>query len=226
MNAPLVILLFLSPLNMALQYLLVWNSTFSLGFKGAPIASSITYTIMAISMALYVKYVEGGKAWGGWSLKDSFDARELFYFLKLGLPGILMCCSEWWAFEVIALAAGLLGDDVLAAQTVVLNTCGMTFMIPFGVGIACTTVVGNELGALMPNRAKLNAQSALLLGFTLALFNAIFLFSIRNHWGYLWNSDPMLNSIIASILPLAALFQLSDAIGTVGAGVLRGIGKI
>ena len=29
-----------------------------------------------------------------------------------------MLTAEWWAFEVVALAAGLLGDKVLAAQTI------------------------------------------------------------------------------------------------------------
>lgn len=135
-----------------------------------------------------------------------------------------MICSEWWAFEIIALAAGLLGDNMLAAQTVVLNTCGLTYMIPLGVSIACTTKIGNSLGASRPNSAKLSAECALLLGFSLAFLNGLFLFSVRNTWGYLWNSDHQLNSIIASILPLASLFQLFDSVGVVGSGILRGIG--
>lgn len=224
MNAPLLILTFLSPVNIFLQYLLVWNPTFTLGFKGAAVASSITYTLNAVCMGLYVKYINGGAAWGGWSIRESFHIPQLWQFLKLGLPGILMICSEWWAFEIIALAAGILGDDQLAAQTVVLNTCGLTYMIPLGVGIACTTKIGNALGALMPNKAKLSAQCALILGFGLAFLNALFLFSVKDSWGYVWNSDPNLNGIIASILPLAALFQLTDSVGVVGSGVLRGIG--
>ena len=71
-----------------------------------------------------------------------FHVRKLVEFLKLGIPGVAMLCSEWWAFEVIALAAGILGENELAAQTVVLNTCALTYMIPLGVSIATTTRIG------------------------------------------------------------------------------------
>ena len=33
-------------------------------------------------------------------------------YLKLGIPQTIMLCTEWWAFEVIALATGYLGVKV------------------------------------------------------------------------------------------------------------------
>lgn len=42
-----------------------------------------------------------------------FLRRETFKgwkkFLKLAVPGTLMQCFEWWAYEVLAIFAGLLG---------------------------------------------------------------------------------------------------------------------
>jgi MATE family multidrug resistance protein len=57
-----------------------------------------------------------------------------------------------------------------------------------------------------------------------ATINGSILLSIRNYWGYVWNPDPEVASLIAKILPLAACFQLSDAVGGVTSGILRGVG--
>lgn len=62
--------------------------------------------------------------------------------MALGVPGVVMVCAEWWAFEILALAAGLLGETKLAAQAVILNTCSLTYSIPLGVCIATSTRIG------------------------------------------------------------------------------------
>ncbi|KAI8850279.1 hypothetical protein BC829DRAFT_389689 [Chytridium lagenaria] len=120
---------------------------------------------------------------------------KIWTFIKLGTPGIAMTASEWWAFEIVALASGLLGESYLAAQTIVLNTCSLTYMIPLGFGIAATTRIGNSLGAGCPNRARTSAYAAIAVGLMLAFFNS------------------------------TLLFILSDAVGAVSGGILRGIGR-
>jgi len=49
-----------------------------------------------------------------------------------------MLCAEWWAFEICALCAGILGHTELAAHTIVQNAIHTCFMIPFGIGVATT----------------------------------------------------------------------------------------
>ena len=57
----------------------------------------------------------------------SLEPRHLFApapvktFFLLALPGIFMVATEWWAFEIVALAAGRLGRLSLAAQSVVMT---------------------------------------------------------------------------------------------------------
>ena len=45
-------------------------------------------------------------------------------FLALSIPGLFMMCFEWWAFEVLAVLAGMLPDanTSLAAHAVWFNT--------------------------------------------------------------------------------------------------------
>lgn len=62
-----------------------------------------------------------------------------------------MLCSEWWAYEVLNLFAsfkdtGAVGTAV-AAQTIILQTASLVFMIPLGLGVASASLVGNAIGA-------------------------------------------------------------------------------
>lgn len=40
---------------------------------------------------------------------QSFNKAQWCEFFKLGIPGTLMQCAEWWAFELLAIFAGILG---------------------------------------------------------------------------------------------------------------------
>lgn len=55
------------------------------------------------------------------TLRDVLAPAPMFAFLRLALPGILMVATEWWAFEIVALAAGKLGRLPLAAQAVIMT---------------------------------------------------------------------------------------------------------
>ena len=82
MKASTYVLAAVLPINIALNYYLVWKPSTALGFKGAPIAVSITYWCMLLFLILYIKYVEGSKAWGGFS-KRCFQDWDPYF--KLGI---------------------------------------------------------------------------------------------------------------------------------------------
>ncbi|TPX64592.1 hypothetical protein SpCBS45565_g05753 [Spizellomyces sp. 'palustris'] len=224
MKATLVVIMIASPLNAFLQYLLVWSSM-GFGVIGAPIATSITYWCLPVLTGLYIKFVAGGESWGGWEWKEALDLPQIWEFLKLGLPCVAMTCSEWWAFEIVALAAGWIGDKELAAQTIVLNTCSLTYVIPLGISIAASTRIGNALGAYCPQTARAAAVACILLALCVATVNSSALISVRYAWGWLWSADEEVVGLVATVLPLAAIFQFSDAIGAGVGGILRGCGR-
>lgn len=218
------VIIIASPLNALLQYLLVW-SPLSIGVIGAPVATAVTYWCLPLLTMLYIRFVAGGSAWGGWEWREALDTPQLWEFLKLGLPSVAMTCSEWWAFEVIALAAGWLGDKELAAQTVVLNTCSLTYVIPLGISIGASTRIGNALGAFCIRTAKAAAAACIILASILAVVNCSALVAVRHSWGWLWSDDAEVVQMVASVLPLAAIFQVSDALGAASNGILRGCGR-
>ncbi|KAJ3378620.1 hypothetical protein HDU92_007285 [Lobulomyces angularis] len=224
MSGMLYVIFAAAPMNMFIQWLLVWG-WLKMGFIGAPVGLLFTYCSLPCFLYLYIYFFTSGDSWGGWDLQEAFDIRQLREFLRLGIPGIFQLCSEWWAFEIVALAAGWIGEKELAAQSIVLSSCGLAYMIPLGIAIASTTKIGNALGANFPNLAKVNALSAILLGTTFSIFNSAVFLVTGNIWGWLWSQDPEVVKIVGSIMPMAAVFQFSDGFNCVGGGILRGCGQ-
>ena len=140
MSGTLFVIMIASPINIFLQWCFIFHM--EMGLIGAAIATSITYSLLPILSILYIFLFKGGDAWGGWDSREAFSLCHLGEFMRLGVPGVLMMCSEWWAFEIVALMAGWFGEKTLAAQTVVLSTTSLCYMIPLGVSIASSTKVG------------------------------------------------------------------------------------
>ena len=107
-----------------------------MGVGGAALALNLTYCINYAAQEIYINCID----WKFFKdfmqplfVRDSFNWKGSKEFLKLGVPGTLMQCAEWWAFELLAIFAGMLGKHQLAAQVAVINIIGFLFMVPLGV---------------------------------------------------------------------------------------------
>ncbi|ORZ05145.1 mate-domain-containing protein [Lobosporangium transversale] len=221
MHASTYVLLIASPINVVLNYVLVWNPYIGMGYIGAPIATSISYWNMLILLILYIRFVDGYQGWGGWTRECLTGWRE---FLKLALPGVMMVCTEWWAFEVMSLAASYLGTIALAAQSVVVQTSGLLYTIPFGISIAASNRVGNLIGMGDARSAKVASRVSIALAIIFGMTNSLMLILFKERWGRLFSEDAEVIQTVAMVLPLVALYQISDGLAGVGGGVLRGVG--
>jgi MATE family multidrug resistance protein len=142
MDAGLFIMLVAAPTNALFQWALVWAPNLNIGANGAPLATSLTNILVFALTSAYIYFVKGGDRFGGFEYKEIFDFRQIWIYIKLGIPGVIMVCSEWWAFEIVALAAGWISDEVLAAQSITLNVCTFLFYFPLGISIAANTRIG------------------------------------------------------------------------------------
>lgn len=222
MNASTWVLFIVAPINAVNNYLLVWYEPIALGFIGAPIATSFTYWLQLALILLYIKYIRGSEAWGGWSM-EAF--KDWWPFIQLAVPGIFMVCSEWWSWEISALAASYLSETDLAAQSIILTSAQTTYVIPFGISVAASNRVGNLLGCAAAKNAKKAAHIAMIFSIVFGLLNSGFFIATRNVFGYLFTSDPDVVSRVASILPMCAVFQIADGAAGVCGGVVRGLGR-
>ena len=70
-------------------------------------------------------------------------------YLRVSLPSAFIVWSEWWAFELLAIFAGLTPDAEvnLAAHSAMFNMVVVFYMLFTGTSNALCTLVGNALGA-------------------------------------------------------------------------------
>lgn len=214
------VLLITSPINAALNFLFVY--TFGLGLIGAPIATGITYWLSFLLLGGYAWFIKGRECWGGWSRKC---LHHIWTFCRLAILGICHIGTEWWAFEIVALAAGRLGTVPLAAQSVIMTSDQVMNTIPFGVGVAASARVGNLLGAKNAKGAARAANTATWLSMVLGAIVLAILMGTRNHFAKIFNDDVDVVELTAKVLPFVALFQIADALNGSCGGSLRGMGR-
>lgn len=214
------VLLITSPINVGLNYLFVY--TLGLGLLGAPIATGISYWLSFILLLLYTYFIAGYSHWGGWS-RASFQ--NMGTFAKLAFLGIIHVGTEWWAFEIVALAAGRLGTIPLAAQSVIMTTDQVMNTIPFGIGVAASARVGNLLGARNPKGAARAANGAAWLSVFMGILVLIVLMSVKDFYARIFNDDIDVIHLTAEVMPYVALFQIADGLNGSCGGSLRGMGR-
>ncbi|KAI8378094.1 mate-domain-containing protein [Choanephora cucurbitarum] len=224
-RAPTVVLLIVTPINLLLNYALVHMAGWSLGFYGAPIASCISHWLIVVLMSLYIIRIDGYQAWPAWSTRAAYDMSHWKPMIKLAIPGILLICTESWAYEIIALGASWVDTTNLGAQSVILTSITALYTLAFGVGIASANRVGNLLGAQQPRQARRAAHTALCVGTAVGLANAMTLLIFRHTWASIFTDDPQVTNLVTQVLPLVATFVFADNIAGVADGVLNGMGR-
>ena len=215
------VLFITAPLNILLNWLLVHK--LGIGLYGAPIATGISYWASFLLLVAYAAFVRGYECWGG--LDPRLAISHLWPFTRLALLGVVHVGTEWWAFEIVALAAGRLGMIPLAAQSVIMTMDQIINTIPFGLGVAASSRIGNLLGAQRPRDAARAAHCAAVLSVLNGTLILAVLMSTRNVFGKMFNDDERVVDLVAKVLPLVALFQIADGLNGSCGGALRGMGK-
>ena len=223
------VLVITAPLNGVLNYLFIYKLGF--GVYGAPIATGISYWLSFFLLVGYYAFFvygrsaleDGGECWVG--LNPRLAMRNIFPFAQLAFLGIIHVGTEWWAFEIVALAAGRLGTLPLAAQSVVMTADQIINTIPFGLGVAESARLGNMLGAQRPDAARRSAHSAAILSVIFGSIILTVLLATRHKIGGLFNDDKEVIALVAEVMPYVALFQIADGLNGSCGGALRGMGR-
>lgn len=159
----------------------------------------------------------------------SFHKKELRQILKLGLPSSLQMFFEVGFFTFAIWVCGFLSKDAQAANQIALNLSSMTFMVAMGLSVAATIRVGNQKGLGAFKELKRIALSLFLITLLLDIAFAA-LFILGNSWFpwlYLDASTGLdtfaVAELAASLLFIAAFFQIFDGAQVVALGSLRGL---
>ena len=212
-------------LNIFLNWLLIfghWGFP-QMGLQGACWASFIARVVMTAGMFAYVFYDKRFAVyWAEWkNVKlDGETSRSIF---KTGIATGLQWVFEVGAFSVAVLMMGWISVEAQAAHQVAIAIAASTYMFVSGISAAASVRVGNQVGL----KNKTGIRRAAFSGFHLALaFMALTSFTLlltRHYLATSFSENEKVIPIAASLLLIAAFFQVVDGLQAVALGVLRGV---
>ena len=208
--------------NVVANYALIFgNWGFpELGVVGSGWATSICRVVMVVVLGI-----------AGWPILRPYlsglrmavlNPKTYGDLIRLGIPIGFQISVEMWLFNAVALMIGALGARELAAHQIALTLAAMAFMVPLGVAGAASTRVGNAIGRGDPDGARLSAKVSLGLGAALMSLSAMAFGFFPEQLARAFTPEEPVVALAATLLPVAALFQIFDGLQVVGAGVLRG----
>ena len=205
------------------------------GVIGAGVAHSITTTLRLLIVLFAAERALADGTLAGEPPPRSLAERvhrmraalrvdELSQLVRIGLPLGLQMALEVAVFAFAALTMGQLGARQLAAHQVAIQCASTTFNVMVGLGSAASVVVGRKIGAgqsALALRAGLVALGMSTL--VMCCTGALFLFA-GTPIARALTDQPDVVASAATLLAVAAAFQLSDGLQAVASGALRGAG--
>lgn len=215
---PMVVSIGANLLNVGLNYLLIYGKLGfpELGLNGAGYATLISRVMMALAMWWIIRH-----KLHGFSL--DFDWSLIRRMLKIGVPSGMQYVFEIGAFAMAAIMVGWISAEALAAHQIALNLASITYMCATGLGSAATIRIGNQMGLRDARNLKIAGYSSMIMVVAFMSVCASLFIVFRGFFTALYIEDLQVQTMAASLLIIAAAFQLSDGLQAVGLGILRGL---
>jgi MATE family multidrug resistance protein len=191
-----------------------------MGAEGAGWATCISRLYMMCALGLVTLKHDRDLLRGPW-VPDFHRMRQL---LELGLPAATQIALEMGVFATVTILIGKLNAIALAGNQIAVTTVSMTFMMPLGISSAAAVRVGQAIGRGDRVGAARSGWTALALGGAVMTASALMLLSIPHPIARLFTPEPALVAAGATLLRVAAFFQLFDGCQVVATGALRGAG--
>lgn len=193
----------------------------AMGIAGAAVATVLGSFLQLWIIAAAVQHVPCDAAPERIRALRMDDVRHA---LRVGLPVGLQMGAEYGIFALVGVLAGRFGALQLAAHQTALTLISFTFTLAVGIGSAGSVRVGRAVGSRDIPGARMAGLAAFCGGMCVMLCSAAVFLSAPGALARVITSDPAVVAAAVPLLAVAAVFQLSDGIQGVGAGVLRGAG--
>lgn len=222
-----MILSFLAvPLNVFFNWLLIFGN---LGFPrlelvGAGWATLLTrvliFLILGVIVLRHPAFREYTRIRGEqWKLR----ARTLKELLHVGIPTGLQMGLEVAAFAVSAILIGTMGAVSLAAHQIAITCAAMTFMVSVGLSQGSSIRTSNALGRGNWQEISHIGKSTLIVSLLFGSFCALGFIVLRSQLPLAFTDETAVVALASTLMLFAAIFQISDSLQAIAAGLLRGI---
>lgn len=150
------------------------------------------------------------------------DPRAMWAQLKIGIPIGLSTFFEVSSFTLMAIFISRFGAVTVSAHQIVANITSMCYMIALSIGISCTVLVSQCLGAGWASVAEKATKKCLLIAVSITTLVALTLFFGRGFLLSLYTSDETVIRIGYSLIIFGVLYHVCDAMQCVSSFALRG----
>ena len=210
--------------NAAGNYVLMYGKLGfpAMGAVGCGVATSITTFIVFLTCLVYVRRSSRYKVVELKPLIQSPRWPAIREILVLGVPISASALAESTFFHATALIMAALGTAIVAAHQVALSYAATMFMIPLALHSATTVRVGHLLGRGLPQDARKAGMAGIWLSTGFMVVSALVMYLGRYAIAGFYTTDPAVIELAASLLVMAAVFQLPDGVNIATMGALRG----
>jgi MATE family multidrug resistance protein len=193
----------------------------AMGSGGSALATALAVLFEAGVLAAAVRAVPvpGGPA----GLRRP-SRRDIQQAARVGAPVALHMGAEVGVFALVGFLAGRLGRAPLSAHQIAIALAGFTFTVAVGIGQAGAVRVGWAVGRRDGPAARWSGLVAFAAGASFMALSGLLFLLFPTALARLMTDDPGVLAATAPLLVVAAVFQVSDGVQAVGAGVLRGAG--
>ena len=191
----------------------------AMGPAGSGLATSLCSILQAaVLLAAAAALREGERPRRAPNLHDLRTAA------RIGIPVGLQMGAEVGVFALVGVLAGRLGQMSIAAHQIAISLASFTFCAAVGVGNAASVRVGWAIGARDSRAARKSGLVAFAAGASFMALSAVVFWLFPRQVATVLSNRADVVAASAPLLAVAAVFQISDGVQAVGAGVLRGAG--
>lgn len=212
-------------LNILLNWVLIfghWGFE-PMGLQGSCWASFVARIFMALMLFAYIRWNERFRVYWEEMKKIKLNWGISKKIIDLGFATGLQWVFEVAAFTLAVIWMGQLGKDEQAAHLIAISVAAFTYMFASGFSAGTSIRVGNYFG--LKDIAQVRRAAFAGLHVTIACM-AVFALCFLVLSGFLADSfsrDARVVDIAASLIVIAAFFQVFDGMQVLALGALRGI---
>jgi MATE family multidrug resistance protein len=192
-----------------------------MGAAGSGLSTGLVTIVQAAVVTFAIRSVDTP---GGVAGLRRPDLGEIRAAVRVGMPIALHMGAEVGVFALVGVLAGRLGRGPLAAHQIAIALASFSFCVALGIGQAGAVRVGWAVGAGNTLAARRSGMVAFAAGASFMAMAGLLFLSFPTSLARLMSDDPGVVATTAPLLLVAAVFQVSDGVQAVGAGVLRGAG--
>jgi MATE family multidrug resistance protein len=195
------------------------------GVPGSGWSTCVSRTYMVAVLALAAVYYDRKRSSGLWRASRRLELQRIRQLVRLGLPAAMQLLLEIGAFATATFLIGKLGAVQLAGHQIALNVASFTYMVPLGICSAAAVRVGHAMGARDAHAAARAGWMAIFFGALFMSCSGLMLFLFARPIARIYTPEIDVIKSGATLLLVAAVFQLFDGLQVVATGALRGAGN-